>query len=82
MLIRRRAPTRVDFDIPSGINLGIGAAFVVCAVLVAALIPPVHGYWRLGLVAATVAAFATLTVDRLALLGVAQRTRQDLAGWR
>lgn len=66
-----RVPAHVDTGTPAGINLGLGAVLVVAAVLVAAVVPPAHGYWRFGLVAAAVGSFAALTVDRTALLGVA-----------
>jgi hypothetical protein len=66
-----RAPAGVDTGTPAGINLGLGVVLVVAAVLVAAVIPPVDGYWRFGLVAGAVGLFAGLTVDQVALLGVA-----------
>ena len=69
--MRLRAPTRTETTTPAGINLGIGAALVLVAVLAAALIPPVDVDWRFGVVMAAVALFAALAVDQWSLLGVA-----------
>jgi hypothetical protein len=69
--MRLRAPTRVDTDTPVGINLGIGTALVVAAVLAAAVIPPVDNDWRFGVVAGAVGLSAALAADQWALLGVA-----------
>lgn len=67
----RRAHAGGDTATPFGMNLALGAALVVVAVMVAAVIPPVAGYLRFGLVAGAVGLFAAVTLDRLALLGVA-----------
>jgi hypothetical protein len=56
---------------PVGINLATGTAMVVAAALVAAPIPPTHTGWRFAVVAVAVGLFAALTLDRLALVGVA-----------
>jgi hypothetical protein len=48
---------------------------VVVAAMIAAVIPATHAGWRFALVAAAVGLFAALTLDQLALAGVA------LLGW-
>jgi hypothetical protein len=48
---------------------------VVVAAMIAAVIPATHAGWRFTLVAAAVGLFAALTLDQLALAGVA------LLGW-
>jgi hypothetical protein len=66
-----KAPERT----PAGINLAAGTAMVIAAALVAALIPTAHTGWRFAVVAVAVGMFAALTLDQLALAGVA------LLGW-
>jgi hypothetical protein len=67
-----RSPVTADPDerTPVGINLGIGAAMIVGAGMVAAPIAAQHIGWRFAIVAVAVACFAVLTLDRLALAGV------------
>ena len=66
-----RAPERT----PVGINLAAGTGMVIAAALLAALIPVAHTGWRFTVVALAVGLFAALTLDQLALAGVA------LLGW-
>jgi MFS family permease len=66
-----KAPERT----PVGINLAAGTAMVLAAALVAAPIPTMHAGWRFAVIAVAVGLFAALTLDRLALAGVA------LLGW-
>jgi len=68
--VRVRAETGNDAT-PTGISLGIGAAIVLAAVLVAAVIPPHYPGWRFGVVAVAVGLFAAWSGDQLALLGTA-----------
>ena len=56
---------------PVGINLAAGTAMVVAAALVAAAISTTYAGWRFAVVALAVGLFAALTLDRLALVGVA-----------
>jgi MFS family permease len=56
---------------PVGINLAAGTAMVIAAAFVAALIPTTHVGWRFTVVALAVGVFAALTLDQLALAGVA-----------
>ena len=60
---------------PVGINLAAGTAMVIVAALLAALVPAAHAGWRFTVVAVAVGLFAALTLDQLALAGVA------LLGW-
>lgn len=62
--------TEPDHRTPIGINIGVGAAMVVVAAVVAAAIPVTDADWRFGLVAAAVVGFAALTVDVRALAGI------------
>lgn len=73
--LRPSAVANVSSRTPAGINLGIGAAMIVGAGLVAALIPTNHTGWRFTVIALAVGLFAALTGDQLALVGVA------LLGW-
>jgi hypothetical protein len=54
-----------------GINLGIGAVAVVAGAVLVAFVPATYLWWRLGLMALVVAGFAAVTVDQVALGGVA-----------
>jgi hypothetical protein len=58
-----------------GINLGAGALAVVAAAVVAAAVPVADPGWRFAPVPVAVGGFAALTVDQVALGGVA------LLGW-
>ena len=62
-----RAPERT----PVGINLAAGTGIVIAAALLAAVIPSAHTGWRFTVVALAVGLFAALTLDQLALAGVA-----------
>lgn len=70
MVMRLRPPTRVGTETAVGINLGIGTALVVAAVLAAAVIRPMDQDWRFAVVAGAVGLFAALAADWWALLGV------------
>lgn len=67
---RDAVPDRTDRT-PMGINLGIGAAAVVGGAVLVAFVPAAHPWWRLGLMALLVAGFAAVTLDQVALGGVA-----------
>ena len=67
--------TKASSRTPVGINLAAGAAMVVAAALIAATIPAADAGWRFAVVALAVGLFAALTLDQLALAGVA------LLGW-
>jgi MFS family permease len=69
------APAKNSAQTPVGINLAVGAAMVVAAALVAALLPAAQTGWRFAVVALAVGLFAALTLDQFALAGVA------LLGW-
>jgi hypothetical protein len=61
---------RVPARTPVGVNVGIGAALVVAAALVAAGIPAAHKGWRLDVVVVAVAVAAAVTADHLAMAAV------------
>jgi hypothetical protein len=69
------ASTKASSRTPVGINLAAGTAMVVAAALLAATIPATDTGWRFAVVAVVVGVFAALTLDQLALAGVA------LLGW-
>lgn len=69
--VRTKASSRT----PVGINLAAGTAMVVAAALLAAPIPTTDTGLRFAVVALAVGLFAALTLDQLALAGVA------LLGW-
>jgi hypothetical protein len=68
---RRVAPVAQQWQTPIGITVGIGAAAMVAAGVVAAMIPAEHSDWRFGTVAVAVVIFAAVSMDRLALALVA-----------
>lgn len=71
MALKSTLSIRADDGTPTGISLGVGAAAVVVAVLIAALISPADPDWRFGVVAGAVGLHAAWSGDQLALLGTA-----------
>ncbi|GIH20503.1 hypothetical protein Raf01_86750 [Rugosimonospora africana] len=74
----RRLSVQADTDgrrTPVGINIGIGAGFVLVAAVVAAPIPVQDTGWRFAVVAVAVGWSAVVCVDQVALAPVA------LLGW-
>jgi MFS family permease len=56
---------------PTGLVLGAGVVVTVVAACVAAVVPASAQGWRFGIVAGAVGVFAAVTVDPLAVAGVA-----------
>jgi MFS family permease len=56
---------------PTGIALGIGAVVMIVAGLVAAMVPAADMGWRFAVIAVAVCGFAAVSLDQVALAGVA-----------
>jgi MFS family permease len=56
---------------PTGIALGIGATVMIITGLVAAMLPAADPGWRFAVIAVAVCGFAAVSLDQLALAGVA-----------
>jgi MFS family permease len=78
VLMRSGGPRRAAASAertPIGISLAAGAAALIAAALVAAMLPASRAGWRFALIAVVVGGFAAVTLDQRALAGVA------LLGW-
>ena len=64
-----RRPLR-EPEVPTGINVAVGAAVVVVSAFVSAAVPASAGPARFGVLAAALAGFAALTVDPRAVAAV------------